>query len=70
MFEIKASYFINVYCEMGHWANVVTPLRPRQNGRNFPDDIFNFFNEYIWISIKISLTFVARDSIDNKPALI
>ena len=32
-------------------------LRPRQNGRNFPDDIFKgiFLNENVWISLKISL---------------
>ena len=32
-------------------------LRPRQNGHLFADDIFKciFFNENVWISIKISL---------------
>ena len=32
-------------------------LRPRQNGRHFPDDIYKyiFLNENIWILIKISL---------------
>ena len=35
-------------------------LRPRQYGLHFGDDIFKriFFNENIWISIKISLKFV------------
>ena len=35
-------------------------LRPRQNGRHFPDAIFKwiFLNENIWISINISLKFV------------
>ena len=35
-------------------------LRPKQNGRHFPDDIFKciFFNENVWISLKISLRFV------------
>ena len=35
-------------------------LRPRQNDRHFPDDIFKriFFNENIRILIKISLKFV------------
>ena len=35
-------------------------LRPRQKGRQFPDDIFKwiFLNENVWIFIKISLKFV------------
>ena len=34
------------------WA--VNTLRPRQNGRHLPDDIFKyiFLNEIVWISIK------------------
>ena len=38
----------------------VNTLRPRQNGRNFADDIFKliFMNENILIPIKISLKFV------------
>ena len=37
----------------------VNTLRPRQNGRHLPDDIFKcyFLNENVWISIKISLNF-------------
>ena len=47
-------------------------LRPRQNGRHFADDIFNFIflNENIWIPIKISLKFVPNDPINNIPALV
>ena len=47
-------------------------LRPRQNGRLFPDDIFKwiFWNENIWISLRISLKFVPRVRIDNIPALV
>ena len=46
--------------------------RPRQHGRNFPDDIFRciFLNENIWIAIDISLIFVAKGPIDNIPALV
>ena len=42
-------------------------LRPRQNGRHFPDDIFKwiFLNKNVWISIKISLTFVPTGPISN-----
>ena len=47
-------------------------LRPRQNGRPYPDDIFKriFFNQNVWISIKISLKFVPEVRINNIPALI
>ena len=47
-------------------------LRPRQNGRHFPDDILKwiFFNENVWISIEISLKFVPKGQINNIPALV
>ena len=47
-------------------------LRPRQNGRYFPDDIFKciFLNENVRISIKISLKFVPKGPINNIPALV
>ena len=47
-------------------------LRPRQNGRHFPDDIFKwiFLNENVWISNKISLKFVPKVPINNIPALV
>ena len=47
-------------------------LRPRQHGRHFTDDIFKciFLNENIWISIKISLKFVPKGSINNISALV
>ena len=47
-------------------------LRPRQNGRHFPDAIFQwiFLNENIWISHKIPLKFVPRGPINNIPALV
>ena len=50
----------------------VNTLRPRQIGRQIPDDIFKriFLNESVWISMKISLKFVPRHPIDNIPALV
>ena len=47
-------------------------LRPRQNGRHFPDDIFKciFLNENVWISIKISPKFVPRGPINYITTLI
>ena len=50
---------------------MLNTLRPRQNGRHFPEDIFKciFLNEYVWISIKISLKFVPWGPINNIQAL-
>ena len=47
-------------------------VRPRQNGRHFPDDIFKciFLNENVWISIKISLKFVPKGPINSIPSFI
>ena len=47
-------------------------LRPRQNGRHFPDDIFQwiFLNENVWISIYISVKFVPGCPIKNIPTLV
>ena len=46
-------------------------LRPRQYGRHFPDDIFKciFMNKNVWISIKMSLNFVPKGTINNIPSL-
>ena len=51
------------------WFNT---LRPRQNGRHFPGDIFKciFLNENVWISIKNSLKFVPKVPINDIPALV
>ena len=51
---------------------VVNTLRPRQNGRHFPDDIFKwiFLNEDVWIPIKISMKFVPQGPINKIPALV
>ena len=47
-------------------------LRPRQNGRHFPDDIFKciFFNGNVWFPIKISLNFVPKGLINNIISLV
>ena len=47
-------------------------LRPRWNEQHFSDDIFKriFFNENVWILIKISLKFVPKGPINNIPALV
>ena len=50
----------------------VYTLRPRQNGRHFPEDIFKwiFLDENVWTSINISLKFVPRGPINNIPTLV
>ena len=57
------------YGTKGRWVNT---LRPRHNGRHFPDDIFKwiFLNENVWISINISLKFVPRGLINNIRTLV
>ena len=56
------------------WFNLIdlNTLRPRQNGRHFPDDIFKwiFLNENVWISIEMSWKFVPSGPISNIPALV
>ena len=50
----------------------VNSLRPRRNRRYFADDIFKciFFNENVWISIKVPLKFDPKSPINNIPALV
>ena len=47
-------------------------LKPRQNGRDFADDIFKwiFLNENVWIPLKISLKFARKVQINTIPALV
>ena len=67
--EHKFVEMISVFCLTSSAFNT---LRPRQNGRHFPDDIFKciFLNENVWISISISLKFVPEGPINNIPALV
>ena len=50
----------------------VNTLRPRQDGRHFPDDTFKliFLNENVRIAIKISLKFVPKGPINNVRSLV
>ena len=59
-----------IYCPAIH--AILNTLRPRQDGRHFPDDIFKriFLNENVWILTKISLKFVPMGPIYNIPALV
>ena len=51
---------------------LVNTLRPRQNGRYFPDIIFKciFLNKNVRISIQISWKYVPESPINNVPALV
>ena len=53
------------------WRNIYSS-RPGLTGRHFADDIFKciFMNEKFCILILISLKFVPKGPIDNKPALV
>ena len=53
-------------------VDTINSLRPRQNGRNFADDIFKciFLTENVWIPIKISLKFVPKGLMNDIPALV
>ena len=52
--------------------HIINTLRPRQNGRHFPDDVYKciFLNENVWISIKTSLKYLPKGPINNIPALV
>ena len=60
------------HCFTLKYFQIFNTLRPRQNGRHFPDAIFQiiFLNENLWISINVSLKFVPRGQINNIPALV
>ena len=66
---IGAGFYRGLVCQIRQSVNT---LRPRQNGRRFPDDIFKciFLNENARISINISLKFVRKSPINNIPALV
>ena len=50
----------------------VNTLRPRQDGRHFPDDILKciFLNENVWILLRISLKCVRKVRSNNIPSLV
>ena len=57
------------------WQRVIaliSTMMPRQNGRNFPNDIFKCIslNGNVWIAIKTSLKFVPKGPINNILALV
>ena len=59
-------------CHPGGHCWGINTLRPRQDGRRFPNDTFKriFLKENVIILIKISLKFVPNGPIDNITALV
>ena len=70
--KVRYLIFIETLPRVHRLHGRINTLRPRQNGRHFADDIFKciFFNENVWISLKISLKFVLKGPINNIPALV
>ena len=69
-----SSHGIDLVCPeySGFSTRRINTLRPGRNEQHFADDIFKriFFNENVWITIKISLKFVPKGPINNIPALV
>ena len=63
---------ITVHGSQCPWHKTISTLRPRQNGRHFPDAIFKwiFLNENVWISINMSLKCVPIGKMLNIPTLV
>ena len=53
-------------------ATEINTLRPKQDGRHFPDDILKciFLNENVWIALTISLKCVRKVRTNNIPSLV
>ena len=67
--DVTASPDLLTLLSRAGWCNT---LRTRQNGRHFPDGILKciFLNENVWITIRISLTFVPEGPINNIPTFV
>ena len=63
---------IDLYNRPRIFQVLLNTLKPRRNEQHFTDDIFIriFFNENVWISVKISLTCVPLGPIKNIPAWV
>ena len=62
----------NLFSSIVTQHSCINPLRPKQNGRHFADDIFIciFLNENEWHLSKVSLKFVPNVPINNIPTLV
>ena len=72
------TYTYHCRCALFSYGKIITScdlfnaLRPRQNGRHFAVNLFKciFFNENVWLLLKISLKFVPKGAINNIPAMV
>ena len=66
------SLSLKQFCTSSINIIAVITLRPRQDGRHFPDDIYKciYFNENCCILIKTSLKYVHKGPIYNNPAFV
>ena len=71
VYSMKYASSLAVLCCVVVTSRILNTLRLSQNGRYFANDIFKriFFNENVWISIKISLKFIPKGPINKIPAL-
>ena len=73
VWRLKRIVFLTIIWRLQRCISMgLKTLRPRQNGQHFPDNFFKwiFFNENVWISIKISLKFVAKGPINDIPTFV
>ena len=65
-------YIINHLWPKASYLVHLNTLRPRQDGRHFPDDILKciFLNENVWIPLTIWLKCVWKVRINNIPPLV
>ena len=72
-FNLRHSWQHEITCTLNSVIiHTIITLRPRQNGRHFPDDIFKriLLNEKVKTLLRISMKFVPGGPINNIPALI
>ena len=71
IFQFKKMHFKMSSAKWLPFWRGLNVLRPRQNGRHFPDNIFKciFLNENVWFFIKIH-KFVPKWQINNVPSLV
>ena len=76
MMCIRINYFLTMTWPLIGWAQILyklfNTLRPRQNGRHFPDGTFKriFLNENARVTIEIWLKFIPKGPINNIPAFV
>ena len=62
---------VQTYCILGT-ISILNTVKPEQNGRHFPDDLFKciFLTETVHIFIQISLKFIPQDPVYDILSLV